>query len=462
MKISRIALGAMLASACVSNYAFGQQGQYRTAAYGADQAGNIAPAGFLGGCDTCDDGCSDSCDSGCGIGGGLRFRGLGGCDDSCDMGDCGMGGCDGLLGGGLLGSGCCLGEPWSLFSGNSCRALQIGGWTNVGYYNNDTNYSFNNYGDRVQLHQQWLYAEKVADGSKGFDLGARMDYLYGTDGPDTQAFGIPNNHWDNSWDNGGAYGHAIPQLYGEVAMGDLSTKVGKFFTIIGNEVVAATGNFFASRQLTFYNAEPFTHTGILSSYQLDDCTTLFGGYAMGWDSGFEDNGDLYLSGFSRQMTDDLSFSYSSALGRFGENGFTSFLGRAAMGGNERGAIHSAILTAALTDNLTYVAQNDYLFTNDAAGLGLRNTFGSIHYLIYQLNDCWAVGSRSEWFNISSEAAGIRNADVYNQTFGVNYRPTANLILRPEVRWVWDKEGLGFNENNATSQTSFGLDGVFTF
>lgn len=377
--------------------------------------------------------CSDTpvsdCDSGCGAG-------------ACDS----LGGCDSACG--------CGGDPWRLFSGNP-MGLTIGGWSNIGYHSTTTNNSFNNYADRVQLQQQWLYAEKIADGSCGLGFGGRIDYLYGTDAPDTQSFGLTNNHWDNPWDNGGAYGHAIPQLYGEAAYGNLSVKAGHFFTIIGNEVVAATGNFFYSRQLTFYNAEPFTHTGVLTSYKVGDDTTLWNGYVTGWDSGFEDNGDAYIGGFSRALSDDVSVIYTTALGRFNEEV------------GERGVIHSGIINVGLTDNLRYINQTDYLFTNNAAGVGVRNTFGNIHYLIYTINDCVALGSRSEWFNISREGDGIRNADVYNQTFGVNYKFNPNLMVRPEVRWIWDQEqpvinGVTFNENASSSQAAFGMDAIFTF
>ncbi len=96
----------------------------------------------------------------------------------------------------------------------------------------------------------------------GFDIGGRIDYIYGTDGPDTQAFGIDNDHWDNGWDNGNDYGSAIPQLYMEAGYGDLSVKVGHFYTIIGYEVVQAPDNFFYSHAYTMYNSEPFTHTGV--------------------------------------------------------------------------------------------------------------------------------------------------------------------------------------------------------
>ena len=47
----------------------------------------------------------------------------------------------------------------------------------------------------------------------------------------------------NNFDHG-IYGFALPQVYGEVAMGDLSVKMGHFFTIIGYEVVTAPDNFF--------------------------------------------------------------------------------------------------------------------------------------------------------------------------------------------------------------------------
>lgn len=366
----------------------------------------------------------------------------------CDLGIDGAGGaCDG--GCDSAGSG-----PWTLFNPGPC-GWKLGGWTNVGYHTANTNRNFNNYDNRVQLQQQWLFAEKVADGSNGLGFGGRMDYLYGTDAPDTQAFGIANNHWDNSWDNGGAYGHAIPQLYGEVAYGKLSAKVGHFFTIVGNEVVAATGNFFYSRQFTFYNSEPFTHTGLLTSYKMDDDTTLWNGYVTGWDSAFEDNGDAYIGGFSRALSDNTSLIYTTTLGRFNNN----FGG---VGLNERGQLHSMILTYGLSDKLKYINQNDYLHTNDATGLGVRNTFGSIHYLIYQLNDKVGLGTRLEWFNISSESSGVKNADLYNMTYGINYRLNQNMIVRPEVRQVWDKERLGFNENGGSSQTFLGMDGIFTF
>jgi hypothetical protein len=455
----------MIAGVCFTGQTFAQQSRPMKQAYtvsytdeGAAQASpsdtkakeEAAPAATSTA--DCDTGCDSSCDPGCD--GGWKFGrgngcGLGGCDGSgdgsCDSMGCGCG--SGIGGGGLFSS---------LFSG-----WKVGGWSNIGYHTArnagagalvGSPANFNNYDGRVQLQQQWLYAEKVADGSNGLGLGGRMDYIYGTDGPDTQAFGIPNNHWDNPWDNGFAYGHAIPQLYGEVAMGDLSIKAGKFFTIIGNEVVQATGNFFYSRQFTFYNSEPFTHTGALTTYNLDDNTQLFNGYVQGWDSGFQDNGDAYLGGFKRTLASGGTFIYTTALGRFSDNPAL----------REMGQVQSVVFTTSLTEKLTYITQTDYLFTNDEAGTGVRNTFGNINYLIYALNDCWSVGQRFEWYNYSSDLNNVRNADIYNHTVGLNWRPMENLVFRPEVRWVWDPEQTGVNEGNASSLAIFGTDMTFSY
>ena len=94
--------------------------------------------------------------------------------------------------------------------------------------------------------------------------------------------------------------HAIPQLYVEAGYGDLSVKAGHFYTIIGYEVVQATGNFFYSHAYTFNFSEPFTHTGVLATYNANDNVTVYGGYTLGWDSGFDDNGDAFLGGISVQ------------------------------------------------------------------------------------------------------------------------------------------------------------------
>ena len=185
------------------------------------------------GCEEASCGCEPSCgcDSGCG------------CNDGC-----------------CLFGDCCLGDAWTLKScydpcasaitRSAAGSRSATTTTTTGsVVLRPAAWTFNDVPDHLNLDQAWVYAEKVAEAdacSAGW--GYRFDMLYGVDAQKTQAFGNDDGIWDNSFDNG-VYGWAIPQAYGEVAYGDWSVKVGHFFTIIGYEVVPATGNFFYSHSL---------------------------------------------------------------------------------------------------------------------------------------------------------------------------------------------------------------------
>ncbi len=441
MRITKMALSAAIAAACLGGSVFAQApaepttsdyGYYASEAApvtsGTQAAQHDYSAVIPAACGCSDAPISGCCDSGCG-------------DSCCDggLGACG-GGCD---------SACGSDEPWALIE-NDILGFTFGGWTQVGWhsYNNTL---FNQHADNVNLHQAWLYAERVADGSCGLGLGGRIDYLYGVDAQDTQAFGIANNHWDNSWDNG-IYGHAIPQLYMEAAYGDLSVKVGHFFTLIGYEVVGATGNFFYSHSYTMYNSEPFTHTGALATYNAGDGLTLYGGYVMGWDSGFEDNGDAFLGGYSYDLTDSTNVTSQYIVGRFGEGA-----------ASEVGFMTSTVATTSLSDDLTHVLWIDYLDTDGSGRAVQRETFDVNNYLLISLTDRATWGHRLEWYNIDAGVYGVTagRSDVYAYTTGLNYAAGTNLLLRPEVRWDWDKDGVVGNELGA-SQTTVGADMILTF
>lgn len=344
------------------------------------------------------------------------------CDDcACDTG----------------GSDC---EPWTLFNQDNCYGIGIGGWISAGYHS-QSNGQFNNRPDEFNLHQAWLYAERVADGSCGLDWGFRVDAMYGIDGTDTQAFGNNPGNWDyqNGFDHG-PYSFALPQAYVELAAGDLSLKIGHFFTLVGYEVVPAPDNFFYSHAFTMYNSEPFTHTGVLATYNWSEDTTLYGGWTLGWDTGFDQfgQGNSFLGGFSTTLMEDITFTYIATYGDFGWRGEADSYS------------HSIVLDVALTENLNYVLQSDLM---DARGIPSLNqvgvdTFGINQYLFYTINDCWKAGGRMEWYK-------IQGVSIYEATAGLNYKPHSNLTIRPEYRYEW-VPSLG------ADQSIFGIDAVFTF
>jgi len=359
-----------------------------------------------------------------------------GADQKSDCDNCGS------KGGGKGGKGGCScypfgpDEAFALSSGCNRFGVKIGGWTQFGYHNrNSYADGFLQNQDNVNLHQQWFYAERAADGSCGWDWGFRFDAVYGVDGDNTQAFGNNPGVWDfqNGFDHG-AYAWALPQLYVELAKGDLSVKLGHFFTLGGYEVVPATGNFFYSHAFTMNQSEPFTHTGAIATYNVNDNVTAYAGWTLGWDTGFDQfgNGSNWLGGVSLAVSENATLTYISTGGDFGLRS----------GGRDDSYSHSVVLDLSVTDRLNYVLQSDML---DLDGI---ETIGINQYLLFALNDCWGVGARVEWWKFDGQSFNAA-------TFGVNYKPHANLVLRPEVKREWIP-GQGLD------QTIFGMDAILVY
>ncbi len=362
------------------------------------------------------------------------------CCDRCDTSCCLFGDCN-------------LGEPCSLKSridpcGNCF--IDFGMWTQIGYHSQQTPLStqfgdvlsFNDVPNQLNLHQQWLWLEKVADGSNGVDWGFRFDIMYGTDAQKTQSFGNDSGHWDFSQGfNHGEYGWAMPQAYLELAAGDWSVIAGHFYTLVGYEVVTAPDNFFYSHALTMFNSEPFTHTGVLATYSGMENIEFYGGWTLGWDTGFDQaqGGSSWLGGFSSSVTDDITFTYISTAGNFG-----------ARSNGRNGYSHSLVFDVALTDNLNYVFQSDLV---DIDEIG-QEQIGINQYLFYTLNDCVAVGTRMEWWKNDSQS-------FYELTYGLNYKPHANVVIRPEVRHDWTPSDAGYGDGR-DNETTFGIDMVFVY
>jgi len=318
----------------------------------------------------------------------------------------------------------------------------IGGWTQWGYTNRSDNV-MNTHPHRFNNHQSWLYAEKVADGSEGLGFGFRVDFLYGVDAQNTQAFGNPPGTWDfqNGWDHG-IYGFAMPQLYGQIAYGKLSVKAGHFYTNQGYEVFMSPNNFFYSHAFTWNFSEPFTHTGVMAMYQVSDNTSVHAGWTAGWDTGFErfDDGSNFHGGISTKVNDNQTLTFHTCIGDFGARG--------------EGYMHSIILDTALTDKWQHVIHSDLVETN----AGGDHQYSVVNYLFYTINDCLKAGTRAEWWHASGQS-------VYEITTGVNVKPHANLVVRPEVRYQWTSDDTAAVNNfgiTTDEQVIFGVDAIVTF
>ena len=314
---------------------------------------------------------------------------------------------------------------------------KFSGWTSVGYHDQN-NGLFNNHAHGINLHQLWMTIESssVKEGDDQSVIGYRMDVVYGTDGPDTQAFGNPPGNWDyqNNWENG-KNGWAMPQLYLHGDLGKIRYKLGHFFTPVGYETVTAPNNFFYSHAQTMFNSEPFTHTGVLTEFQTSQDATVYLGWSLGWDSGFaqSENGNNGIAGVAKNLTEDIALTYMSTFGNLGWRG--------------EGYSHSIVLDMALTENLSYVLQSDYVNTSSLVDTG--DDIGLNNYLIYRIDDCLSLGARLEWWRDNSVSKN-------SFTVGANWRPGKGLfLLRPEVRTDWIPA-------DDYSETAFGVDAIVEF
>jgi len=382
-------------------------------------------------------------------------------------------GCDSGCGGGLFqcdpccGLDCCDESAWSLFhcyNERNCHGISITGFIDQGFTWNPDNppdrfngpVTFNDRANEYQMNQAWLTMEKaLEDDCCGWQWGGRVDAVYGTDARFTQAVGL-EDHWGQT---ARFYQAALPQFYAEVGYNDLHVKAGHYFTIIGYEVVPATGNFFYSHAYTMQYGEPFTHTGALASYKFSDQWTVLGGVDQGWDI-FQQTPSAanFLGGVNWTSANEkatLAFAIST-----GDNlsSATDEL--------ENGWIYSIVGSYKINECWTYVIQHDNGFLADGAQIGTgpvtdAQWYGINQYLFYRINCCWTAGVRAEWFR-DDDGARVRGlgdgnaiadggfaGNFYEITGGVNWKPNANWIVRPEVRWDWYS-----GPNNAAGQRPY--------
>jgi len=375
---------------------------------------------------------------------------------------------------GVCGTSCGCDTPYRLFP--KVGGLKIDGWAAAGATYNGVNppdkyNGVTTFNDRneVQLNQLYLRVGKALDTScQCFDWGGQVDVMFGSDYIFTQATGLETRrNGAPKWNSHEQYGLALPQMYAEVGMGSLSAKVGHFYTIIGNEVVTAPDNFFYSHAYTMQYGEPFTHTGALLTYDVNDRVNFVGGVHNGWDN-FDANTERigFLGGFNWQSCDERK-SLSVALTSGDDlNNTAAYTNRTMI---------SIVGSMQLSDNMDYVIQHDNGWHSDFFSPGVdAEWYGINQYLFYTMNDCWKAGLRFEWFrdDDGTRVSGVRasNPNVgsfvgnfYQASAGLNWTPASNVIVRPELRWDWfEGSGLPYDGLTKDEQFTGAVDAIFLF
>lgn len=340
-------------------------------------------------------------------------------------------------------SNCVGGETWC---SRSCRegllGIRFDGWISQGYTVNTDSPSnrsnlpvtFNDRSNDYQMNQCYLLMERLVNEYGGrWDVGGRVDLLYGTDSIYTTARGL-ETYGDLSpkW-NSGRYGLAMPQCYMEVFVpwaSGLSMKLGHFYTILGHESVPAVDNFFYSHSYVMQYGEPFTHTGFLGSTELGSLT-VHAGMTRGWDNWEDNNNDFaFLGGLGWTSADGCtSLEYAVHFGREQDEPPPNT--------NTR-SVFSLVAKHRFTSRLQYIVQYDHGFEEQVARQDCdADWFGVNQYLLYTMSSAWKAGLRFEWFR---DEDGTRidpaGADYYALSAGLNWTPADWILVRPEVRWDW--------------------------
>jgi len=343
---------------------------------------------------------------------------------------------------------------------------------------------FNDQANEYMLNQLYFsFGRKVERDACCWDVGGRVDVLYGTDYYFIQALGLEtrddgsqkwnSNNGPRNAGNAGLYGIAMPQFYveGNIPWGTgVKVKAGHFYKLMGYESVMAPENFFYSRTYTMQYGQPFTHTGMIADWQSSPCLTWYGGVTRGWNSFEQPNGQVsYLGGVRwKSPQEETQFSF------FVHSGSDD-----PTGDNNR-SVYSLVFQQRLDCRWTFVLEHS-LGAEENARLNTNNQldtatwYGISSYLYYTHDPCLDLGIRFEWFDDRDNARvfGLSNDNVtsggsyYDLTLGANYHPEPWFILRPELRWDWsDLVAPGvqgaFNNGTSNNQFTLGFDLITTF
>jgi hypothetical protein len=382
--------------------------------------------------------------------------------------------------------------PYKLFHGPwlDCQQLDIRGYFDVGYTSNPA-WPLNNfngpvgYNDRANefdLNQFYMIAERVAkvDNDCGVDYGYRVDLMYGTDRRFVQT--VPGSQWDSGWNNGNRfYGLAMPQMYGDLAYDKLLLRGGHFYEPGRYEDAQPTENFFYSHTYSFLYGDPTTLTGGYAIYEVRDKLSVNAGFDTGWNEFSSLNGKPNVFFGVNWTSQDDRINVTEEV----------FLGdqSATPGVDSTRYLFNTVVKVNLGCRWRYVLEQKFGHDSNTLstatpgigilpvpGMGPASWTGFSNYLFYDINDCWGLGLRYEYFEDLDGAlvtqvgppsvaeAGSKWNDV---TIGLNWKPNKNVTVRSEVRWDWAANSAPagakpFDDGNSNSQFLWGNDVVIRF
>jgi len=292
-----------------------------------------------------------------------------------------------------------------------------------------------------------------------FDVGFKAEMMWGADAGIIHSNGLfdwydgirkPENQWD------------LTQAYVDVVIPvgtGLRLRMGKFVNFVGYETInPTTGGIvdFYSRSLIFFNY-PFTHTGIIGTYDITKEITLTLGISRGDNQSTEDNNSAisFLGSVNWVLSDQWAVYVSNSTGPEQPDNESDY--RTTWDGTLFFTPSKEFNAAA---NVYYVFEQSGAADGDDAQLIAFALLGA-----YQFSPMLALKGRVEWFHDPDNYRLGPVDDIYEATVGLTIKPFPNdqwgqnLKIRPEVRWDHSPDAAFHGDDN---QVTFGVDVVVTF
>jgi Putative beta-barrel porin-2, OmpL-like. bbp2 len=343
---------------------------------------------------------------------------------------------------------------------------------------------FQDKANEFMLNQSLLTAHRDIDPKKDWDVGVKVQFLYGSDARYTHFLGELDDVTDDrnqldileDWVN-----FKTPWL----GKGGMEIKIGQYVTLEGAETIDPRGNFFYSHSYLYFFGIPFKHTGIMTTTHLNDTVDIYAGADTGVNTSFGPQGDPNDSG-----------AFHGGIGLHLLNNNLNILATTHIGPenpkDNTDIRYLSDITAIwkLGPKLTSMTDFNYIHDEIAGG---QSGGGITQYFTYSINDWLSAAIRGEFWrdpqgfwvaafpcnlcfedfeegNPNGIAVGAGPATYTELTFGLNVKPFANspknwmknLLVRPEVRWDHSFDTNAYDNFTNNNQFTVASDFIVTF
>ncbi|MDR1693662.1 MAG: porin [Lactobacillaceae bacterium] len=324
------------------------------------------------------------------------------------------------------------------------------------YWNNETEV-MQNTRDDVQFNQGVIAVGKKLDKARTFDVGGRIDYMFGTDARMVQSDGLERNSKTKNGERGwgtGDYFSAVSQAYIEAGYDMFTLKVGKMLNPMGHESIYSPDRFFYSLSGGF-TYRPATVSGAIVNWD-SSCGNynVYAGYISAMDQTFDsgDNNGI-IAGFGVKLTDQLGVKAGAIYEKHDQTD-----------PNQHNTSANLVVDYEISSRLNYTFEVTYA-QNKTTIVGLKaRTYSYNNELVYELTGDWALGGRFEYTH-EYENVTKDSVDMYSFVLGANYNPSELdwLTIKPEVRYDrYGGERMFVDGNGKKDQISAGVSAMVKF